>query len=116
MRGEKKAPVRSRMSSRGQVVLPKEIREALGLQPGTYLDVRIEDGGIILRPVDFDATGVLDGRHPDDDDPVEREAEQRHDLDNDPGARREEADEGPDEFYDRAVQRADVREILRRLA
>ncbi len=38
-----------KMSSKGQVVIPKEIREKLGLKPGTILNVRVGDKKVILE-------------------------------------------------------------------
>ncbi|NOX63087.1 MAG: AbrB/MazE/SpoVT family DNA-binding domain-containing protein [Chloroflexi bacterium] len=38
------------LSSKGQLVIPKPIREALGLQSGVRLEVRLEKGRIILEP------------------------------------------------------------------
>ena len=39
------------VSSKGQVVIPKQIREKLGLVPGTVLRVRIEGKNIVLEPI-----------------------------------------------------------------
>lgn len=38
-----------KMSSKGQVVIPKEIREKLGIKPGTILNVRAGDKKLILE-------------------------------------------------------------------
>ena len=41
----------STMSSKGQTVIPKEIRDRLGLQPGDAVDFVVqEDGDVVLRP------------------------------------------------------------------
>ncbi len=41
----------STMSSRGQTVIPKAIREHLGLHPGDVIDfVVADDGGVLVRP------------------------------------------------------------------
>ncbi len=37
------------LSSKGQVVLPKEVRDKLGLGPGDNLLVRLEDEHIVLE-------------------------------------------------------------------
>ena len=108
--------MRARLSSRGHVALPKEIRDALDLQPGAVLDVWIQDGRIVLRPIDTDSIGELSGRFSDDDFLTELEAERRHELARDPTPGPGDAVERPDDFYDRSVQREDVRAILRRLA
>ena len=39
------------MSTKGQVVLPSEMREALSLGPGSKLAVFCEDGTIMLKPL-----------------------------------------------------------------
>ncbi len=39
------------MSSKGQTVIPKAIRERLGLRPGDALDFVIQDDGdVVIRP------------------------------------------------------------------
>jgi len=48
----------ARLSSKGQLVLPKSIRERLRLQSGSEFNVEIEGEKIILEPV----TGVRDAR------------------------------------------------------
>jgi AbrB family looped-hinge helix DNA binding protein len=40
----------TKVSSKGQVVLPSQLRERLGLRPGDALDVRLEGDAIVLRP------------------------------------------------------------------
>jgi len=40
----------TRVSSKGQVVLPSPVRRKLGLGPGDPLDVNIESGRIVLTP------------------------------------------------------------------
>ena len=41
----------STMSSRGQTVIPKAIREHLGLHPGDVIDFVVgDDGGVLVRP------------------------------------------------------------------
>lgn len=41
----------STMSSKGQTVIPKAIRERLGLQPGDAVDFVVQDDGdVVLRP------------------------------------------------------------------
>lgn len=46
----------SRISSKGQITLPKEIREAAGLKPGDMVAYEVNDGVVLLRNVEpFDA-------------------------------------------------------------
>ena len=46
----------TRVSRNGQVVIPKEIRERLGLQPGDALIAAEIDGRIVLSPARREAT------------------------------------------------------------
>jgi len=41
----------TRMSSKGQVVLPKAVRERLRLRPGARLEVAVNGRAIVLREV-----------------------------------------------------------------
>jgi antitoxin PrlF len=59
----------ARLSTKGQLVVPKEIREFLGLEPGDRIDFVVEeDGRVSLRPalVDFrtlrGSVGDVEGR------------------------------------------------------
>lgn len=40
-----------KLSSKGQLVLPKHVRQELQLQSGTEFEVEIVDGKIVLQPV-----------------------------------------------------------------
>ncbi len=47
----------SRLSSKGQVTIPKDIREAIGLEPGNMIAYEVQNGSVILSRVEaFDAT------------------------------------------------------------
>ncbi|MBI2077308.1 MAG: AbrB/MazE/SpoVT family DNA-binding domain-containing protein [Euryarchaeota archaeon] len=40
----------SRMGPRGQTVIPKPVRDELGLRPGDELDVHVSGGQIVIEP------------------------------------------------------------------
>ncbi len=42
--------MQTKLSTKGQVVLPSRIRNKLGLRPGDPLDASVEDGRIVLTP------------------------------------------------------------------
>jgi len=42
--------VQTRLSTKGQVVVPNQIRRRLGLKPGDTLDATTEAGRIVLTP------------------------------------------------------------------
>lgn len=45
----------------GQITLPANLRDALGLQEGDYLEAALEDGRIVLKPkVVLDKTEAVD--------------------------------------------------------
>mgnify|MGYP001500237248 CR=1 FL=1 len=47
------------LTSKGQLTLPKEIRERLGLKAGSRLDFSIDDQGLLIaRPVATTALGL----------------------------------------------------------
>lgn len=50
------------VAERGQITLPKAVRDALGLVKGTQLKVELEDGCIILRKNVDDAVSRARGR------------------------------------------------------
>jgi AbrB family looped-hinge helix DNA binding protein len=43
--------MRTRLSAKGQIVVPSAIRRTKRWQPGTEFDVEERDGGLLLRPV-----------------------------------------------------------------
>ena len=52
---------KTKLSSKGQVIIPKQVRERHGWGPGTELDVEEMDDAVLLRPArKFPATTVAD--------------------------------------------------------
>jgi AbrB family looped-hinge helix DNA binding protein len=41
---------RTRVGSKGEIFPSKEIREKLGLRPGTKVDLQVEDSRLIVKP------------------------------------------------------------------
>ena len=42
----------SRLSSKGQVTLPKEVRDQIGAKPGDTIQYAVKDGVVILKRVE----------------------------------------------------------------
>ncbi len=42
----------SRLSSKGQVTVPKKVREAIGVRPGDLIEYRLEDSSVYLTKVE----------------------------------------------------------------
>ena len=51
----------ARTSSKGQIVIPKEIRDKVGLKPGTLVEVRHTNGYIEIIPLPKDPIKALRG-------------------------------------------------------
>jgi AbrB family looped-hinge helix DNA binding protein len=51
------------VAERGQITLPKAVRDALGLSKGTKLTIEIDGGRIILRKDVSDALARLRGKY-----------------------------------------------------
>lgn len=55
--------MRTSIDSRGRVVVPASVREAMGLTPGTPIDLRFTDGRIEIEVAGADVSlAVSDGR------------------------------------------------------
>jgi antitoxin PrlF len=52
-----------RVGAKGQVVIPKEIRDALGLQPGAEVDFEQDGETVRILPAGAAATRGLRGRY-----------------------------------------------------
>lgn len=68
----KNSVMRSKVSERGQVTIPKPLRDRLGIRPGQELEMREEEGRIVVTKVtDVDpleaVTGILDLEEPVDE-------------------------------------------------
>ena len=70
----------ARLSSKGQLVIPKAIREALGLQTGTQFQVRVGDGTIVLEPISESTIDLLYRKYAGADLIGELEAEHRQEI------------------------------------
>ncbi len=42
------------MTSKGQITVPKEVRDALHLEPGAKIDFRVENGEAVMRAKSWD--------------------------------------------------------------
>ena len=56
-------PMEATVAERGQITLPKAVRDALGLSKGTKLKVELEGGRIVLRKEVNDALSRLRGKY-----------------------------------------------------
>jgi len=70
----------ARLSSKGQLVIPKAVRQALGLRTGTQFRVRFNEGRIILEPVSCAAADALCGKYSNLDLIADMEAEHRQEV------------------------------------
>lgn len=52
--------LKTRVSTKGQVVLPRSVRDAPGFAPGSELDVSVENGVVTLRPATKRGSFTLD--------------------------------------------------------
>jgi AbrB family looped-hinge helix DNA binding protein len=78
--------MKTTVSTRGQTVVPREIRERMGIAPQTRLEWQIKDGVIIVYPIPPDpiqaAVGVFEGVGPTTSDLLaERQRERRREHD-----------------------------------
>jgi AbrB family looped-hinge helix DNA binding protein len=48
-KGHDSLPMRSSISSKGQITVPIEVRDRLGLRPGTVVHFEIVEGGALLK-------------------------------------------------------------------
>ena len=76
-----------RLSSKGQVVLPKPIRDRLRLKSGDQFRARVLDGKIILDPVQDDVIERLHGIFAGSNMLKELEEEHRREVEDDKNLR-----------------------------
>ena len=69
-----------KLSSKGQLVIPKAIRKALALRTGTRFEVHLEEGRIILEPVETSAVDALYGKYSDANLLADLEAEHQREV------------------------------------
>ena len=70
-----------RLSSKGQLVIPRSIRQALGLDPGTQFEIQLEGRRIVLEPVEVvPPLKTLYGKYPGTDFLADLEQEHQQEL------------------------------------
>lgn len=76
--------MQSKVSVKGQTVIPKEVRKALGITTHTLLYWKIQDGSVSVYPIPADpvraSVGVLEGKGSFQEFMEERQAERRREL------------------------------------
>jgi len=75
------ADILVRLSSKGQLVIPKSVREELGLEPGDQLHLEIREDRLVLEPVLRSAIDDLYGQYAGTDLLADLEREHREELD-----------------------------------
>lgn len=70
----------ARLSSKGQVVIPKAVRQALGLEAGARFRIQFNDGKIILELLSTSPIDALYARYRNVDLLAELEAEHQKEL------------------------------------
>jgi AbrB family looped-hinge helix DNA binding protein len=71
-----------RLSSKGQLVIPKAMRESLRVKNGDQFQVRIQDGKLILEPVVKGLVQKLHGKYKGHDMLNALEEEHRREIEN----------------------------------
>lgn len=70
-----------KVSSKGQLVIPEAIRKALGLDPGTQVDIQLDGRRIVIEPVgSVSPVDALYGKYRGYDFLTELEEEHRQEL------------------------------------
>lgn len=71
------------VSSKGQIVVPKRIRDALRLKPGMRLQVELQGDRLVLKPLHEGIADHLYGRFRGGDLTDDLEAEHRREMEHD---------------------------------
>ena len=73
--------VGSRLTSKGQTTIPKEIRDHLGIEPGDRVLFLLKDGNVVVQPVKLtllDLRGSVEPRQsPEDFDAVREQVRRK---------------------------------------
>ena len=75
------------LSSKGQIVIPKKVRQALGLRTGARFHVGLREGKIVLDPLSAPPIEALYGKYQAVDLLAELEAEHRQELEDEEAVR-----------------------------
>ncbi len=70
----------TKLSSKGQLVIPKKVRQALGLKHGDRFHIHVVEGKIVLEPIKPSSAADLYGKYPDVDFLTELEEEHRQEM------------------------------------
>ena len=78
----------TRLSSKGQLVIPRAVRDALRLEAGARFQVLVQNGKIVLEPLAGSPIDVLYGKYSDVNllGDLEAEHEQEIERETSPGA------------------------------
>jgi AbrB family looped-hinge helix DNA binding protein len=77
----------TRLSSKGQLVIPRSVRDALGLQVGTRFQVLVQDGKIVLEPIVKSPIDALYGKYSQVDLLGDLEAEHKREIEREASTR-----------------------------
>ena len=62
------------------IEIASAVRKAVGLRPGTHFHLRLEEGKIILEPIDTSPFDTLYSKYPDADFLTQLEAEHKQEI------------------------------------